>query len=756
MKPSEQVRRASTWRVPAILVTLLALVLAAAFVPSTARAAQPEFSSWDDLTGKRFGLLTGAPFEELVREKNPNVAEVLYFPATSDMLVALHTGKVDAISCNQAVAQLAISRNDDLTLFPDNLYDAEQGAVFAKGSPLSEPWTAVIERMKDDGTADALWAKWTSGDESQKTVPSQDWPGSNGTLRVAACATMEPCSYMNDDGLVGYDIETLLVAAKELDVHLEFIPMEFAEILASVESKKADIGCGSIFVTEERQQAMDFAIEHANSMVVLVRMSGSATPARVPEYQTIAELAGKRVGVPAGGVFDALVKGNTEGIDDYSYFTTYADMVSALKSNKVDAIAMDEPVANLAVSRNTGVTILPEPLVEDDYGFALPKGSDLTDRLNPIIEGFRADGTLDALKEKWCGPDEATKTMPEQDWDTSAGTIKLAAVNDSEPMSYLRDQEVVGYEVELMMLCARELHMGVEVDQMPLDALLAAAQTGKADAACSSLSITDERKQVMDMTVPTYYGACTFVVRDVGETAEPSFFTSVAASFERTFITENRWKLILSGLGVTLCISLASGALGTALGFATVLLRRGGNRAAGVIVGAFEGLMSRLPIVVVLMVFFYVIFGSIDIPGMVVAIIVFTLAFGASAGAIMWNAVRAVDVGQSEASLALGFNDNETFFGVVLPQAARNFLPLLQGQFVSLIKDTAVVGYIAIIDLTRSSDLIRSRTMEAFFPLFATAAIYFALCCLMAWALGCIIKRLDFEQRPRTIKGVEL
>jgi polar amino acid transport system substrate-binding protein len=137
-----------------------------------------------------------------------------------------------------------------------------------------------------------------------------------------------------------------------------------------------------------------------------------------------------------------------------------------------------------------------------------------------------------------------------------------------------------------------------------------------------------------------------------------------------------------------------------------------------------------------------------------VATIVVTRSVGASAGSIMWNAVRAVDPGQREGSLALGFTERETFYQVVLPTAARRFLPLLSGQMVSLVKETSVVGYISVIDLTRATDLIRSRTMEAFFPLIVSAAIYFALCCAVAAILNVIIKRTDLNHRPREIKGV--
>ena len=167
--------------------------------------------------------------------------------------------------------------------------------------------------------------------------------------------------------------------------------------------------------------------------------------------------------------------------------------------------------------------------------------------------------------------------------------------------------------------------------------------------------------------------------------------------------------------------------------------------------------MGGLPVVVVLMVLYSVIFGAIDIPGMIVAILAFTLIFSASSGSIMWNAIRAVDTGQTEAGRALGFGDKDTFFLIVLPQAAKQFAPILVGQFIDLVKDTSIVGYIAVQDLTRVGDIIRARTMEAFFPLIAIAVIYFALCRLMAWLLNkFIVRRLDPKDGPRTIKGVEL
>lgn len=744
------------------LALIVALILSAVLlVPSVALAAVPEYTDWGDLTGKKVGLVAGAPFADAVSEKNPKVKAFSYYSSSADLILALRSGKIDAAVLNEAVGQLAINRTGDIAFFPEPVSEKEQGVAFPKGSKLHAAWNEIIQRMREDGTADALWDKWCSNDASAKTVPKQDWPGANGTLDVAACSSLEPCSYMGEGGeVLGYDIETLLYAAKELDYHLDFTAVEFSEIMSMVQAGKADMGCGSILISAEREEVVDFAPEHGNDSILLVRASEGSGPRL--EFATIKDLDGKEVGMVTGGVYDQLIDEYAPNIGKIEYFTNNGDLLAALKKSKIDAAIVDEPIARLYESRGGGVAMMPEHLCEDQYGFMLKKDSPLTSQMNEAISMLRADGTLDALKEKWCGADEEKKVLPDLDWDTSAGTLRVVTHGDNEPMSYIRDGELVGYDIELAMLIAKELHMDFDISLVVWAAIPNMLSSEKADLAVGGASITDERKQSMDMTDPTFDGAVTFVVRTMEEEPEEvgliatlkDIWNRLCTSFERTFVTENRWQMILYGLGTTIVISLLSGVFGTALGYLTVVFRLRGNRVVELLVNVFQGLMGRLPIVVVLMLFYYVVFGAFDLSGIVVAIVVFSLSFAASSGSIMWNAVRAVDRGQSEASLALGFNDRQTFTGVVLPQAAKNFMPLLRGQFVSLIKDTAIVGYIAVVDLTRAGDLIRSRTLEAFFPLIAVAAIYFALCCVFAWIINKLIDRVDYDKRPRRIKGV--
>lgn len=105
-------------------------------------------------------------------------------------------------------------------------------------------------------------------------MPDQDWPGANGTYDVAACQSLEPVSYLGNGRLLGFDIEMLLLCAEELDVHLNFQLLEFSDVLSYMQSGKSDLGCGSILITQERTEAMDFVPTHGNNLILVVRSAG--------------------------------------------------------------------------------------------------------------------------------------------------------------------------------------------------------------------------------------------------------------------------------------------------------------------------------------------------------------------------------------------------------------------------------------------------------------------------------------------------
>ena len=222
---------------------------------------------------------------------------------------------------------------------------------------------------------------------------------------------------------------------------------------------------------------------------------------------------------------------------------------------------------------------------------------------------------------------------------------------------------------------------------------------------------------------------------------------SIVESFTNNLIVEDRYRMILDGLQVTLLITLCAALLGTLLGGLVCWMRMSRRQWLQQVAKVYIEVMRGTPVLVLLMLMYYVVMAPIDATGIVVAIVTFAMNTAAYISEMLRTAIQGIDRGQTEAGLALGFTQRQTFFRIVLPQVVKAVMPVYQGEIVSLLKGTSIVGYIAVSDMTRASDLIRSRTFDAFFPLIVTAIIYF----LMAWLIGLLLQSLVQRQRMKAI-----
>ena len=249
------------------------------------------------------------------------------------------------------------------------------------------------------------------------------------------------------------------------------------------------------------------------------------------------------------------------------------------------------------------------------------------------------------------------------------------------------------------------------------------------------------------------YGALT----KSADAQSSGFFDDLVDNFNTAFVTENRWQLVASGLELTCFIAVGGFVLGSVLAAGLCWMSRRRNPVARGIVKAYSKLATGVPVLVWLMILYYVVFASVDVPAPLVAILCFGLQMAASISGVYDTGLAAVDKGQVEAALAMGFSPFETFRRIVLPQAAARVWTLYAGQFSSLIKATSIVGYIAVQDLTKASDIIRSRTFQAFFPLLSTAVVYFAIIALCGWVFSRLGRLLDPKRRKpaAVLKGVQ-
>jgi len=222
---------------------------------------------------------------------------------------------------------------------------------------------------------------------------------------------------------------------------------------------------------------------------------------------------------------------------------------------------------------------------------------------------------------------------------------------------------------------------------------------------------------------------------------------TIKESFYDNLIAENRYQMILDGLQVTLLITLCAALLGTLLGGLVCWMRMSRSKCLQQVSKVYIELMRGTPVLVLLMLMYYVVMAPIDATGIVVAIVTFAMNTAAYISEMLRTTIQGIDRGQTEAGLALGFTPRQTFFKIVLPQVIKAVMPVYQGEVVSLLKGTSIVGYIAVADMTRASDLIRSRTFDAFFPLIVTAIIYF----IMAWLIGLLLQSLVQRKRVKAI-----
>ena len=442
-------------------------------------------------------------------------------------------------------------------------------------------------------------------------------------------------------------------------------------------------------------------------------------------------------------------------------FVKVGDAILALKHGKVDAVVYNGAILDTALAENPQVLrILDEPLDYSDMCMALsPRTSHarLHEELEAFVSAKAADGSLAELYRRWAEDRErAMPDMPEV--EAPVGTLRVGTQGTLPPMSFYRGDRLAGSNIELILRFAQEYRYAVEFRVEDLTAQLNDAEFGKIDLLDGSLYYTEERAQKVDFirTPLQRTPVSVMVLVDAGH--KRGFIEGVLASGEKIFLREDRWKMILGGLKTTLILSAGTLALGTVLGFLFCLLKRSRFWPLAALMNGFIALIDGTPIVLTMMICFYIVFDKTGLGEVAVAIIAFSIDFGCRVALTLDSGLNAVPQGEVEASNVMGFTPLQTFLNIQLPQAVDHVFPIYKSQVVAMIKSTSIVGYISIQDLTRVSDIIRSRTYEAFFSLVMTALIYFliARACLML--LGRIGNRRDRRRRRRgdILKGIDL
>jgi len=393
-------------------------------------------------------------------------------------------------------------------------------------------------------------------------------------------------------------------------------------------------------------------------------------------------------------------------------------------------------VYNSRVQKENGIKIALVGNQSFPTGFMFAKkDAELAQTLTDIQHRMIEDGSMQRLKDFWLTDQFAKVDTYTHIPDEGTGApLRVATITMTAPLSFPIEGEWYGLEIDILRQLARELNRPLDIKFFDSASGLLSIKSGLCDVLCGCIFITPEREleNVFSEPYHEYHPGYFVIDREAAQQSDRGLIYSI----RKNLITENRWKYITKGLWETLKISFLAILLGSLLGIVLYIMtisRRGRVRSLAKMYNSF---LAGIPELVLLLIMFYVVFAKAGLPSDIVAIITFALFFASGACDIYKTSLDAIPHGQTEAGLALGFTRSQTFYHIVLPQAIRRGLPLYKGQCISLLKGTSIVGYIAIQDLTRAGDIIRSRTFDAVIPLLVVTLIYF----LLVWLIGFLLQ----------------
>jgi len=569
----------------------------------------------------------------------------------------------------------------------------------------------------------------------------------SGKITVAISSDQEPFEYIQNGKILGVEPDIIRLFADKYDLDCEFLDMNFAALIPCLSSGKADIAIGMISITEERKQSVLFSEPWTSEHYVCVIRKEDYAGNSDLVINGYDDMTGKKIAVMTGSCQDSYL--SRSGIDcEIIRMEALSDLYLALDLGKVDGLltstasfTFEQKEAPFAVC--VCDTISPLPI-----GVAFnKKETALKEEFNAFLKEYLSSDVYQERAKAW-NTDYTKCSIDHSPYEITNGSISVGVSSIIPPFCFMQDGQISGWEVEILSEFARQTGRELNLVDMTFPSIISFVNSGKGQMGACFMCITEERKQGADFSDPWSF-ECTALVSKYASgnvvKEETGFIDNIKDSFYKNVIKEKRYLLLLGGLWMTILISLMAALFGTIFGAILCLGYRSSQKIIKGICNLYVDFMRCMPQVVFLMIMFYIVLGKTNLDGATVAIIAFSLCFGAYTCVIFSSTANSLDKGQREAALAMGFSKFKTFRFFTLPQLIQKALPVYKNEFIGLVKATSIVGYIAVFDLTRAGDIIRSRTYEAFFPLIIVTILYF----LIIWVLSFLLKYAEIKTQPK-------
>ncbi len=490
------------------------------------------------------------------------------------------------------------------------------------------------------------------------------------------------------------------------------------------------------------------------SLLILFGSFYTASAEEQPS-DTLKLLEGKTAGVTTGTPQDQIVQDNISDAK-LQYYNNVSDLTLALKTKKVDFIVLSTVNYYGLVQQNPEFGYFNIPLKTYDVGTIFPKnenGEELRNEFNQYISLIKESKELEKIQNQWLFSEEYENIdIPKEGKN---GILKMATSNTFKPFSFMLNDQNVGFDIAIVAGFCKEYGYGLQIENVDFAGTISGISTGKYDLAANQISYTEERAESV-LFSDFYYTQQMVPIVNADEYESSYLITSsnqtttkqntLFSSIQKTLVDENRWISILKGLLVTIEITIGAFLIANLFGILFCIFSLTNNTFLKFLNSVYMYLMQGLPMIIILMILYYIIFVKSSLNSIYIAIIGLGMIFGGYLSQLFEGGIRGIEKGQWEAGLSSGLTKFQTFQGIILPQVVRNLLTGYFSNFISLLKSTSIVGYIAITDLTKVGDIIRSNTFEAIVPLCVVAVIYLILASILILIMKCIQRKLIYKK----------
>jgi len=462
------------------------------------------------------GVEENSSIKDDVAKHLPKV-NIKAYPDLITAYFALQVGDIDALAYNEVIINHTFNDSLNGLSYIENDLDIPNEFVIGMNKHSSIPdLKGIINRLIDSlnaaGTLHELNEHWNKNLKTNPLVSTKE-SDSEQFLRIATSADVPPFSFMNENQVVGIDIDIAKLLEEKMNIKTVIIKTDRNKLVSMLKNKEADLIIAAYTKSEELLNDIDYSKPYyIGKTVFAIRndFDNTATLSKVPqmtylepkkpdEIYKLADLSGKQVGVQTGTTHDELVQQLIK-LPRIQYFANIPEMTKALEQRDLDGIAVDFTVAESILKHHSEFSILKDRLSKDEFGIAMSKNSPLKSKIDSCINVLQKKGEISKIKDKWSKNKSAVRAI-KQDW-VGSDTLIVGTEALYAPYEFYQWGELSGIDIDIMYTIGKMLNKNIKFADMNFDVLIPSLVNEKTDLCIAAMSITEERSNLIDFSVP--------------------------------------------------------------------------------------------------------------------------------------------------------------------------------------------------------------------------------------------------------------